>query len=78
MRSHAGSSGVASSGAMIVALVLMLGSSFADADGGRYVIPFPDDLPDFIYDGTFLTRTARIFWSVPSANPIDTRPRWPS
>jgi hypothetical protein len=37
---------------MIVALVLMLGSSLADADDGRYVVPFPDDLPDFIYNGT--------------------------
>jgi hypothetical protein len=37
---------------MIVALVLIFGSSFADADGGGYVVPFPDDLPDFIYNGT--------------------------
>lgn len=52
MRSHASSSGVGSLGAMIVALVLIFGSSIADADDGRYVVPFPDDLPDFIYNGT--------------------------
>src|SRR4051812_49235491 len=36
---------------VIIALVFMLGSLGTHAEGGRYYVPFPDDFPDFIYNG---------------------------